>query len=469
VTAWKVSDSAELYQIDAWGGDYFRVDDRGRVIVHPKGPDGPHCDLFELVHRLQRQGISSPVLLRFDDIIRDRVDKVQSAFAEAIREAGYQGDYRLAYPVKVNPQYHVVETVRGAGVRSPLAVEVGSKPELLGVMAIHDHPDALLICNGYKDSEYLEQAMLAAKLGRRVIVVIEQLDEVDLVLRLYERLRVDLTLGVRMKPTSRGAGRWDESAGERAKFGLTSSEIIRIVQQLEAAGKRDWLQLLHYHVGSQITSIRAITRVLREATRVYTELAKLCPSMCMFNAGGGLGVDYDGSRTSFHSSINYTIEEYASEVVYELAQRCGEADVPHPCIITESGRAIVAHHAVLVVEATDMLRGLSPSNGVAEIPAWRSVARRTRERGTHPETAHRAASRPGRRAQAAGRRIETTGARAPRRLLLQFLRLPVDPRLLGHRSTVPDHADPPASRRADAKRGTGRPDLRQRREGGPLH
>jgi arginine decarboxylase len=368
LASWKASDSADLYQIDAWGRGYFTINDKGHVVVRPKGRKGPGCDLFDLVRRLQRQGISSPVLFRFDDMIRDRVRTIEQAFLEAIREADYNGSYRLAYPVKVNPQYHVVETVRRAGTINPLAVEVGSKSELLAVMAIHDQPGALLICNGYKDSEYLELAMLAAKLGRRVIVVIEQLDEVELVLRLHERLGVDLTLGVRMKPISKGAGRWDESAGEKAKFGLTALEIIRAVELLHAADKRDWLKLLHYHVGSQITSIRAVTRVLREATRVYTELAALCPSMCMFNAGGGLGVDYDGSRTSFHSSMNYSVAEYATEIVYELMERCKETGVPQPDIITESGRATVAQHAVLVVEATDMLRGVGPSNGIGDVP-----------------------------------------------------------------------------------------------------
>jgi arginine decarboxylase len=312
--------------------------------------------MFELVRRLSRRGISSPVLLRFDDLIRHRVSTIQGAFENAIRETGYGGAYHLAYPVKVNQQYHVVETVRLASSGSPLALEVGSKPELLAVMAIHDRPGALLICNGYKDSEYIELAMLARSLGRRPIVVIEQPDEIDLVLRLYQRLGTPVDLGVRMRPTSKAAGRWDQSGGDRSKFGLNSSEIILAVQKLEAAGKRDWLQLLHYHVGSQITSIGAVTRVLREASRVYTELAQLCPSLCMFNAGGGLGVDYDGSGTSFHSSVNYSIAEYAEELVYGLLERCDEAHVAHPDIITESGRATVAHHAVLIVEATDMLR-----------------------------------------------------------------------------------------------------------------
>jgi arginine decarboxylase len=375
LTDWKTSDSGELYQIDGWGGGYFRVASDGRVRVHPRGKKGPSCDLFELVDRLNRRGISSPVLFRFDDVIRDRVRTIQDAFYEAIKETDYRGSYQLAYPIKVNQQYHVVETVRCANDGGPLALEVGSKPELLAVMAIHDQPDALMICNGYKDSEYIELAMLAVKLGRRPIIVIEQLDDVDLVLRLHERLGVRVELGVRMKPSSKGAGRWDESGGDKAKFGLSSLDIIQAVERLERAGKRDWLKLLHYHVGSQITSIGAVTRVIREATRVYTELARLCPSLCMFNAGGGLGVDYDGSRTTFHSSMNYTVSEYAQEVVYGLMERCNETGLPHPEIISESGRATVAHHAVLVVEATDMLHGVGTRSGLHDTPTDHELLR----------------------------------------------------------------------------------------------
>jgi arginine decarboxylase len=298
--------------------------------------------------------LSAPILFRFDQIVHSRVRDIQHGFAAAIDEAGYKGSYHLAYPVKVNQQFHVVECVRRAGSNGPLALEVGSKPELLGALAVHDEPGALLICNGYKDREYIELTLLASKLGRRPIVVIEQLDELDLVLALSEKLDASVELGIRMKPTSKGAGRWQDSAGDRAKFGLNSWQILQVVERLDAGGKTDLLKLLHFHVGSQITSIGAITRVLREATRVYTEVAARCPSMCYFNAGGGLGVDYDGSRTTFHSSLNYSIREYAQEIVYALLERCENTGIPHPDIISESGRATVAHHSVLVVEATDV-------------------------------------------------------------------------------------------------------------------
>ena len=356
---WKTSDSEELYQVSAWGGGYFAIDERGRLEVRPdRGTGG--CNLFELVKNLEQRGLTSPILLRFDQIVQDRVAAIQGAFRDAIEESGYQGAYHLAYPIKVNQQFHVVEVVRTAGQESPLALEVGSKPELLGVMAIHDVAGALLICNGYKDTEYIELALLSKKLGRRPIIVIEQLDELELVLQLSARLHAEVELGIRIKPTTKGAGRWDESAGERSKFGLSSWEVLRVAERLDAAGKKDWLKLLHLHVGSQVTSIGAVTRVLREATRVYTELARLCPSLCFFDAGGGLGVDYDGSRTSLHSSINYSIVEYAQEIVYALLERCQETGTPQPDIITESGRATVAHHAMLVVEATEISEALAP-------------------------------------------------------------------------------------------------------------
>jgi len=350
---WKPSDSADLYQVDLWGGGFFKVNAGGRLEVRPHRT-GPGCDLFELIKGLKQRDLSAPVLFRFDQIIETRVRDIQQGFASAISEAEYRGKYQLAYPVKVNQQFHVVECVRRSGTDGPLALEVGSKPELLGILAIHDEPGALLICNGYKDSEYIELAVLAAKLGRRPIVVIEQLDEVDMVLALCERLGAEVELGLRMKPTSKGAGRWQDSAGDRAKFGLSSWQILEVVERLEARGKTDMLKLLHFHVGSQITSIGAITRVLREATRVYTEVAARCPSMCLFNVGGGLGVDYDGSRTTFHSSMNYSVREYAQEVVYAILERCNEVGIAHPDIISESGRATVAHHALLVVEATDV-------------------------------------------------------------------------------------------------------------------
>jgi arginine decarboxylase len=355
---WSRTKSAELYHIDLWGNGFFAINEAGRVEVRPERSRG--SDLFELTESVRRRGLAAPVLFRFDQIVRTRVRDMYENFAAAIAEANYRGSYRLAYPIKVNQHYHVVESVRLCGTDTPLALEVGSKPELLGVIAIHDEPGALLICNGYKDSEYIELALMARKIGRRPIIVIEQLDELDLVLAIASKLGTDVELGIRMKPTSKGAGRWDQSAGDRAKFGLASWQIQQVAERLHAAGRADWLKMLHFHVGSQITAISAVMRVMREASRVYTEIAKLCPSMTMFNAGGGLGVDYDGSSTAFHSSMNYTIGEYAQAIVYALLERCDETGIPHPDIVTESGRAIMAHHALLVVEATDVSPAVEP-------------------------------------------------------------------------------------------------------------
>lgn len=371
---WTVQDSNDLYLIDRWGAGFFRINDSGNVEVCPD-QNGARCDLSQIVESLQRRGVDLPILFRFDGIIKQRVATIQNAFANAITECKYEGKYHLAYPIKVNQQSHVVEAVRRSGVTSPIAIEVGSKPELLAALAIHDAPNGLLICNGYKDSDYIELAIIAAKLGRQPIIVIEQPNEVDLVLQLADRLNHPISLGVRMKPAAKGAGRWEESGGDKAKFGLTAYEILEVIEQLKKAGKGDWLKLLHYHAGSQITSIAAIKRVLKEATRMYVQIAELCPSLRFFDAGGGLGVDYDGSRSSFHSSINYTEAEYAMDLVYEIEERCTEMNIPHPDIITESGRATVAHHAVLVAEVTDVTEALGVVPKIEKPPTRHQLLR----------------------------------------------------------------------------------------------
>lgn len=350
---WTVSSSAELYRVDAWGGGYFGINEQGHVVVKPNR-NGASCDLYEMVNALLQRGIEAPILFRFDGIIRDRVKYLQTAFDDAIREVGYQGAYRITYPIKVNQQRHVVDTVRLAGRDNCLGLEVGSKPELLAVLAIHDTPGALLLCNGYKDTEYIELALLARKIGRRSVIIIEQLYELQYVLDVSAQLGVEAEIGIRMKPMTKGSGRWESSAGEAAKFGLNTSEIVAAIARLKEVGKSDWLKLLHFHIGSQITSISAIKKALRETTRMYVEIAKLCPSLQFLDVGGGLGVDYDGSRTNFESSMNYTVEEYARDTVAAVEQACREANIPHPDIISESGRAIVAHHSVLITEAIDV-------------------------------------------------------------------------------------------------------------------
>ncbi|MDZ4785751.1 MAG: biosynthetic arginine decarboxylase [bacterium] len=358
---WNLTKSNDLYRVQAWGDGYFDVNENGNVCVKPN-KNGKSFDLFELTRSLVQRGIEAPILFRFDGIIKNRVQYLQDSFAQAILSFGYTGKYRAAFPIKVNQQKHVVDIVRQAGREFMLGLEVGSKPELLAVLAIHDTPNALLLCNGYKDAEYIELALLSGRIGRRPVIIIEQLYELQAVLDTSARLGVDAEIGLRMKPSSKGSGRWESSGGDQAKFGLSTHEIVLAINQLKKAQKTDCLKLLHFHIGSQITAINSIKRVLREATRMYTEIAKLCPSLCFFDVGGGLGVDYDGSRTNFESSMNYTVEEYARDVVSAIQEACNEAALPHPDIVTECGRALLAHHAVLISEVIDV----APSMGAVQ-------------------------------------------------------------------------------------------------------
>jgi arginine decarboxylase len=350
---WTPEKSLELYGALRWGDGYFGVNDKGNLVVRPSA-NGQEIDLFETTQMLVRRGIEAPVLFRFDGIIKNRIERLNKAFTTAIEQANYTGKYRGVFPIKVNQQRHVVEAIQRYGRATNLGLEVGSKPELIAVLAIQDNPEALLLCNGYKDLDYIELAMLGRKLGRRVIIILEQLSEVKPILDIAEKLNVEIELGIRMKPIARGAGHWENSGGEQAKFGLRTAEIMVALELLKQRGKESWVTLLHYHVGSQITSITAIQKVLKEATRMYAELSKLCPNMKLFDVGGGLAVDYDGSRTNFPSSMNYTMDEYARDVVDAIQVACSEADIPAPDIVTEAGRALTAHHAVLVFPVAEI-------------------------------------------------------------------------------------------------------------------
>jgi arginine decarboxylase len=366
-TNWNLSKNNELYWIQGWGEHYFKINELGHISVQPER-DGPSIDLYEVVRSLVQRGIEPPILLRFDGIIRDRIRKLSACFNDAIREFDYKNHYRPAYPIKVNQQKHVVDVIRNAGKDALLGLEVGSKPELLAVLSIHNTNGALLLCNGYKDAEYIELALLARKIGRRSIVIIEQFYELNLVLEVASKLGIEAEIGFRMKPSSKGSGRWASSGGDLAKFGLNIHEILLGVELLRKAGKDHWLKLLHFHIGSQITSIVPIKKALRESARMYTELAKMCPSMCFFDVGGGLGVDYDGTKTSSDSSMNYSMAEYARDVVSTIGSACDEALLSHPVIISESGRAIVAHHSLLVTEVIDVAPILGPNNDDLEAP-----------------------------------------------------------------------------------------------------
>ena len=350
---WTIANSSELYRIDGWGAGFFKANENGNVSVFPDG-DGKSIDLCNIVEDLVRRGVKPPHLIRFDGIIRQRARIIYDSFDKAMAEFNYKGNYVLTYPVKVNQQRGVVESVRQAANGRGIGLEVGSKPELLAVLSLHNTIKGMLLCNGYKDYQFIELALMSSRLGLRPIVTVEQFYELDTILRASEATGVKPEIGLRMNPSTRGAGRWAGSAGENAKFGLALYEIIEAVKQLKARGMEDCVKLLHFHIGSQITSINAIKKVMQEASRVYTELRKLCPALEFLDVGGGLGVDYDGSCTNFESSMNYTTEQYARDVVWEIASACDEEGLPHPTIISESGRALVAHHAVLVTEVMDV-------------------------------------------------------------------------------------------------------------------
>ncbi len=366
---WTIAEASDLYDVASWGKGYFSIGDNGHVWVHPSKDPARGIDLKELIDKLVLRGISLPILIRFADILRHRLSEIHHAFQSAISEHGYRGGYVCVYPVKVNQQRHVVEEVFNFGRPYGFGLEAGSKPELLAVMAIADN-DTPIICNGFKDDEYIELVMLATKVGRQITTVIEKYTELDLVVRHSQRLGVHPRIGLRLKLASRGSGRWRASGGYRSKFGLTVNEALRALDQLKDLGMADCLELLHFHLGSQITNIRQIKAAVLEAARFYTELVRAGAGLKYLDVGGGLGVDYDGSQTDFESSVNYTLQEYANDIVYHVQSVCEEAGAPHPTIITESGRAIVAYHSVLVFNVLGVSSyGFGEQETLPEIPA----------------------------------------------------------------------------------------------------
>ncbi len=344
---WTVSDASELYDIERWGKGYFSVGSEGQLLVHPAKEPGRFIDLKQLVDRLQLRGINLPTLIRFRDILQHRLRDIHDAFQTAIASHNYQGRYICVYPIKVNQQRQVVDEVLQFGRAYNFGVEAGSKPELLAVAALADNGTPI-ICNGFKDAEFIEMAMLAQKIGRRIIPVVEKYTELGLILEYAEKVGVRPQFGMRVKLAARGGGRWQSSGGYRSKFGLTVTEILRGLEELKSRGMEDCFKLLHFHLGSQIPNIRIVKQALNEAARVYVELARHGAGLEYLDVGGGLGVDYDGSQTNFESSTNYTLEEYANDVVYHIQTVCDEAGVAHPTIVSESGRAVVAYHSLLV-------------------------------------------------------------------------------------------------------------------------
>ncbi|MBD2185169.1 biosynthetic arginine decarboxylase [Planktothrix sp. FACHB-1355] len=347
---WTIEDSEALYRIQGWGEPYFSINAAGRVTVSPKGERGGSLDLFELVNALKDRNLKLPLLIRFSDILEDRIERLNACFAKAIARYNYPGVYRGVYPVKCNQQKHLLEDLVRFGKPHQFGLEAGSKPELMIALAMLDTLGALLICNGYKDREYIETAMLAQRLGQTPIVVLEQVEEVDLVINAAKQLGIKPIVGVRAKLSTQGMGRWGSSSGDRAKFGLTIPEIIQAVDKLRSANLLDSLQLLHFHIGSQISAIHVIKDAIQEASKIYVELAKLGADMKYLDVGGGLGVDYDGSQTNFYASKNYNMQNYANDIVAELKDACAEQQVQVPTLISESGRAIASHQSVLIFD-----------------------------------------------------------------------------------------------------------------------
>ncbi|WP_338431509.1 biosynthetic arginine decarboxylase [Synechococcus elongatus] len=347
---WRIEDSESLYRIQGWGEPYFGINAAGHITVSPQGDRGGSLDLYELVEALRRRGLNLPLLIRFPDILEDRIERLNACFAKAIARYNYAGEYRGVFPVKCNQQRHLIESLVSYGQPFQFGLEAGSKPELLIALAHLDTPGALLICNGYKDRDYIETAILGRRLGKTPILVIEQLEEVDLVIAASQRLGIEPILGVRAKLNARGMGRWGSSAGDRAKFGLTMPEIVAAVEKLQAANLLHCLQLLHFHIGSQISDISVLKDAIQEAAQIYVQLAALGADMRYLDVGGGLGVDYDGSKTNFHASKNYNMQTYANDVVATIKDACQVHHLAVPTLISESGRAIASHQSVLVFD-----------------------------------------------------------------------------------------------------------------------
>jgi arginine decarboxylase len=348
--SWSIEDSENQYRIKGWGEPYFSINAAGHVTVSPRGDRGGSLDLFELVNALRDRNLALPLLIRFSDILEDRIERLNASFAKAIARYNYEGSYRGVFPIKCNQQRHLVEDLVKFGKPYQFGLEAGSKPELMIALATLDNPGSLIICNGYKDREYIETAMLAQKLGQTPIIVLEQVEEVEIAIEAAKALGIEPNLGVRAKLNSKGMGRWGGSSGDRAKFGLTIPEIIMVVDRLREAKMLNSLQLLHFHIGSQISSISVIKEAIIEASKIYVELAQLGANMRYLDVGGGLGVDYDGSQTNFHASKNYNMQNYANDIVAEVKDACAEKKIPVPILVSESGRAIVSHQSVLIFD-----------------------------------------------------------------------------------------------------------------------
>lgn len=350
---WRIEDSEELYNINGWGVNYFGINEKGNVYVTPR-KDSVQVDLKELVNELALHDVSVPVLLRFPDILDNRIEKTSTCFEKAAKEYDFKAENFIIYPIKVNQMRPVVEEIISHGKKFNLGLEAGSKPELHAVIAVNTDSDSPIICNGYKDQNYIELALLAQKMGKRIFLVVEKLNELNIIARVSKKLNVTPNIGIRIKLASSGSGKWEESGGDASKFGLTSSELLEALDFLEKNNMKECLKLIHFHIGSQITKIRRIQTALREASQFYVQLHKMGYNVEFVDCGGGLGVDYDGTKSSnSESSVNYSIQEYVNDCVYTFVEAANKNNIPHPNLITESGRSLSAHHSVLIMQVLE--------------------------------------------------------------------------------------------------------------------
>ncbi|HKT61286.1 MAG TPA: biosynthetic arginine decarboxylase [Gemmatimonadales bacterium] len=358
--SWTIKDAEKLYNMSGWGQGYFRVSPEGHVTVHPDANRKRGLDLYQLAMDLNAQGVGLPLLLRFSDILRSRIQSLASEFTSAIKEFGYEGSYTTVYPVKVNQQRHVVQEIVEFGAPHGVGLECGSKPELQAILGLNESTNHLIVCNGYKDEEFMRLALMGQRLGHTVMIVLEQLNELEVLLKVADEMGVQPTAGVRVKLATEGSGRWAKSGGERSKFGLGAVELVRLLDQLARLGRKDILKLVHFHLGSQITDIRFVKAGLEEIGRYYAELRGMGFDLTHVDVGGGLGVDYDGSRSTRPASMNYSLREYANDVVYTIGNVCRAESIPMPHLISESGRAITAHHALLLINVIDVESQIEP-------------------------------------------------------------------------------------------------------------
>ncbi|HEY0548911.1 MAG TPA: biosynthetic arginine decarboxylase [Verrucomicrobiae bacterium] len=374
---WDIQSARNLYNVHRWGSKYFDINEAGHVVATPLQENGTAVDISDLIEEAKGRGLKFPMLIRFQDILRHRVEALNKAFRNSIKEFNYQGEYRGVFPIKVNQLREVVEEILEAGKPFNFGLEVGSKPELYAGLALQPQMGSLIICNGYKDAGFIRMALLGTKLGKRVIMVVEKLEELKQIITLSKQIGVEPLIGIRARLLSKGAGKWAESGGENAKFGLSTAELLAATELLKREGLGHCFKLLHFHIGSQVPDILTVKKAVQEAARFYAKLRKIGFDIEFLDVGGGLGVDYDGSRSAFESSTNYSLQEYTNDIVYYIADVCNAEGVPHPTIVSESGRAIVAHHSVLVVEVFGAIEKSPPAiqfdYGDNEIPIVREL------------------------------------------------------------------------------------------------